>query len=73
MWKGIQVWMPYLSSIPTMVVMVVMMMVMVVTVPPRPDPDGNAGAMMVVMMVMSDHNLSGPNGAGLGQPRIVGF
>jgi hypothetical protein len=29
--------------------------------------------MMVVMMVMTDHNLSGLNGAGLGQPGIVGF
>jgi hypothetical protein len=29
--------------------------------------------MMVVMMVMTDHNLSGLNGVGLGQPGIVGF
>jgi hypothetical protein len=50
-----------------------MVVVMMMTVPPRPDPDGNAGTMMVVMMVMTDHNLSGPNGSSLGQPGIVGF
>jgi hypothetical protein len=62
-------------SIPTMMVVMVMtiMVVVVVTVPPWPDPDGNAGTMMVVMMVMTDHNLSGLNGVGLGQPGIVGF
>jgi hypothetical protein len=66
-------------SIPTMMVVMVMVMTMmvvvvvVVTVPPWPDPDGNAGTMMVVMMVMTDHNLSGLNGVGLGQPGIVGF
>ncbi len=53
--------------------MVVVMVMVVVTMPPWSDPDVNAGTMMVVMMVMTDHNLSGPNGAGLGQPRIVGF
>ena len=54
-------------------VMMMMMMMVVVTMPPWSDPDVNAGTMMVVMMVMTDHNLSGPNGACLGQPGIVGF
>ncbi|HEV2625691.1 MAG TPA: hypothetical protein VGV62_11355 [Xanthobacteraceae bacterium] len=53
-----------------MVVMMVVMMVM--TVPSRPDPDSNAGAVMM-MVVMTDHNLRGLNGVGLGQPSIVGF
>ncbi len=55
------------------VMVMMMMMVVVVTMPPWSDPDVNAGTMMVVMMVMTDHNLSGPNGACLGQPGIVGF
>jgi hypothetical protein len=58
-------------SIPAM--MMVVMMVVMMTVPPRSDPDGNAGTMMVMMVVMTDHNLSSLNGAGLGQPGIVGF
>jgi hypothetical protein len=58
--------------------MVVMMMVVAVvvvmmTVPPRPDPDVNVGSMMVMMVVMTDHNLSGLNGACLSQSGIVGF
>ena len=58
-------------SIPTMTVVVMMMMV-VVTMPPWSDPDGNAGTVMM-MMVMTDHNLSGLNGACLGQLGIFGF
>jgi hypothetical protein len=54
------------------VMMAVMMMVVVMTVPPRPDPDVNAGTVMVMMVVLTDHNLSGLNGACLGQSGIVG-
>jgi hypothetical protein len=45
---------------------VMMVVVMMMTVPPRPDPDVNVGSMMVMMVVMTDHNLSGLNGACLG-------
>ena len=55
-----------------MMMMMMMVVVMMMTVPPRSDPDGNAGTVMV-MMVMTDHNLSGLNGACLGQPGIFGF
>jgi hypothetical protein len=55
----------------TVVMMMMMVVVVVVTMPPWSDPDGNAGTVMV-MMVMTDHNLSGLNGACLGQPGIVG-
>jgi hypothetical protein len=60
-------------SIPTMTVVVMVVVVMMMTVPPRPDPDVNAGTVMVMMVVMTDHNLSGLNGACLGQSGIVGF
>lgn len=64
-------------SIPTMMVVMMMvvavLVVMMMTVPPRPDPDVNVGSMMVMMVVMTDHNLSGLNGACLSQSGIVGF
>jgi hypothetical protein len=56
--------------------MVVMMMVVVVVMPvcSRGDPDVTACTMvMVVMMVMSDHNLGSLDAAGLREPFIVGL
>jgi hypothetical protein len=54
--------------------MVVMMVMMVVTMCSRPDADVNAGAMMVmVVMVVSDHNLGGPRTGALCQTLIVDF
>ena len=56
--------------------MVVMMMMVMMMMPVRSwaDPDVNAGAMMVmVMMVVSDHNLGGSDAATLRQPFVVGF
>ena len=44
---------------------VVRVMMMVVTMPPWSDPDSNAGTVMM-MMVMTDHNLRGLNGVGFG-------
>jgi len=52
--------------------MVVMVMMMVVTMRSRSDADVNAGAVMVVMMV-SDHDLGGPNATALRQTLVVGF
>jgi hypothetical protein len=55
-------------------VMVVVMMVMMVPVRSWADPDVNAGAMvMMVMMVVTDHDLGGLDAAALRQPFIVGF
>jgi hypothetical protein len=54
------------------VVMMVMMMMMMVTMCSRPNADVNAGAMMV-MMVVSDHNLGGPRTGALCQTLIVDF
>ncbi len=52
----------------------VMMVVMMMPVRSWADPDVNAGTMVVmVMMVVSDHNLSGSDAAILRQPFIVGF
>jgi hypothetical protein len=49
-----------------------MMVVVVVTVPVRPDAHIDAGAMMmVVMMMVPDHNLGGPSGPVLRHPLIV--
>lgn len=50
-----------------------MMVVMVVTMRARPNADIHAGAVMVVMMMMSDHDLGGPDSAALCRPLIVGF
>jgi hypothetical protein len=56
-----------------MVMMVVVMVMMVVTImPARPDPHGDA-AMMMVMMMVPDHNLGGPGARVLGQTLIVRF
>ena len=50
---------------------VVMMMVMMVV---RPHADINTSAMMMVMVMMvSDYDLSGPGGTTLRQTLIVGF
>ena len=54
-----------------MMMMVVMMMV-VVTMGSRPNADINASA-VVVMMVMTNHNLGGPSAGALCQTLIVGF
>jgi hypothetical protein len=61
--------MPYAFSIPAMMMIVMMMMVMPVV--SRSHPNGDPA--MVMMVVMADHNLGGPDGAGLGEPRIIGF
>ena len=54
--------------------MIVMMMVVVVPVSWRDHSDVHAGAMVVmVMMVVSDHNLGRSDAATLRQPFIVGF
>jgi hypothetical protein len=54
--------------------MVVVMMVVVVPMRSRGDPDVTACTMvMVVMMVMSDHNLGSLDAAGLREPFIVGL
>jgi hypothetical protein len=54
-------------------VMVVMVMMMVVTMGSRPDTDINAGAVMVVVMMIPDHNLGGPGAGALCETLIVGF
>jgi hypothetical protein len=48
-----------------------MVMMVVMTVRTRSNPDISARTMMVMMM--ADHNLGGPDGGGLGQPRVVGL
>jgi hypothetical protein len=49
-------------------------MVMIVTMGSRPDADVNASAVMVVMVMMvPDHNLGDPRAAALCQTLIVGF
>jgi hypothetical protein len=54
--------------------MVMVVMVMVVTMGSRPDTDINAGAVMVVMVMMiPDHNLGGPGAGALCETLIVGF
>jgi hypothetical protein len=51
-----------------------MMVMMMMTVRSWADPDVNSGTMvMMVMMVVSDHNLSGLDTAILRQPFIIGF
>ncbi len=52
-----------------------MMVMVVVTMHSRTDAEINARAMMVVMVMMmvTDHNLSSLRGAALGQTLIVGF
>src|SRR5262249_48824113 len=53
---------------------VVMMMMVVVTMHSRSDADVNAGAVMVmVVRMMSDHDLGGPGSAALRHTLIVGF
>jgi hypothetical protein len=55
-------------------IMVVMMMVVVVTMGSRPNADINASAVMVVMVMMvPDHNLGGSSAGALCQTLIVGF
>jgi hypothetical protein len=57
-----------------MVMMVIMMVVMVmVTMCSGPDADGNTGAMMMVVMMVSNHDLGSPGAAALCQTLIVGF
>ena len=57
-----------------MVVMVMMVVVMMVTMRSWPDVDLNAGAVMVMMVMMvSDHDLGGPGAATLCHSLIVGF
>ena len=54
--------------------MMVMVMVVVVTMHPRSDAHIDAGAMMVVMVMMvPNHNLGGPGARVLGQTLIVRF
>jgi hypothetical protein len=53
-------------------VVVVMMVMVVMTMRSRPDADVNAGAVMVVMMV-TDHDLGGPGATALRQTLVVGF
>lgn len=55
-----------------MVMMVVMMMMMVVPVRSRGNPDINAGTVVVMMVMMTDHNLGGLDFPALCQPLIVG-
>jgi hypothetical protein len=52
-------------------VMMVMMMVVVVTMRSRPDAHINAGAMMMVVMMVPDHNLGSPGGPVLRHTLIV--
>ena len=56
-----------------MVAMVVMMVMMVMTMRARPDADIYTGAVMVVMMMVADYNLSSPCTAALCQALIIGF
>lgn len=57
-----------------MVVVMMMMVMMVVAVVVRPHADINTSAMMMVMVMMvSDYDLSGPGGTTLRQTLIVGF
>jgi len=54
--------------------MMMVMMVMMVAMVMRPDADINTSAMMMVMVMMvSDYDLSGPGGTTLRQTLIVGF
>ena len=54
--------------------MMVMMVMMVVAVVVRPHADINTSAIMMVMVMMvSDYDLSGPGGTTLRQTLIVGF
>ena len=54
--------------------MVMVVMMVVVTMGSRPDADINASAVMVVMVMMvPDHNLGGSGAVALGQTLIVGF
>src|SRR5262249_8457537 len=72
--------MPFASSVPTgssiaavMVATVVMMVMMVMTMRARPDADIYTGAVMVVMMMVADYNLSSPCTAAWCQALIIGF
>ena len=63
--------MPFVASSVHAIMMVVVMMM---TMGSRPDADINASAVMVVMVTMvTDHNLGGPRATVLCQTLVVGL
>jgi len=66
--------MPSVASSVHAIMMVVMVVMVMMTMGPRSDADVNASAVMVVMVMMvTDHNLGGSRATVLCQTLIVGL